>query len=125
MLVDDVTLPRALALDWESAGLTAADRAMLVFALKLTRTPWSMDRSDTETLKAAGFDDTAVLDITQVTAYFNYVNRMADGLGVELEPYWTRDDLTLTREEFLARKRARGRRAGEAPGPAGEVEARP
>lgn len=58
-------------------------------------------------LRGAGFDDSGVLDVAQVTAYYNYANRLADGLGVELEDYWTMDDLTLSREEMegLARSR--------------------
>lgn len=78
---------------------------MLAFAVKLTRTPGAMTRGDTEALKAAGFDDTAVLDITQVAAYYAYVNRLADGLGVELEEYWTPESLTLGRAEFDERRR--------------------
>jgi hypothetical protein len=41
-----------------------------------------------------------VLDICQVVSYYNYVNRLADGLGVELESGWTPEDMTITREEF-------------------------
>lgn len=61
---------------------------MVDYAVKLTREPQAMSRSDVRTLRSAGFDDTAILDIAQVTAYFAFVNRLADGLGVELEPYW-------------------------------------
>lgn len=61
---------------------------MLAYAEKLTRTPSAMTRGDVEALRAAGFDDVAILDIAQVTGYFAFVNRLADGLGVELEPYW-------------------------------------
>lgn len=78
---------------------------MLAFVVKLTRTPGRMTRDDSEDLRAHGFDDAALLDITQVAAYYAYVNRLADGLGVELEEYWTPDTLTLTREAFEARKR--------------------
>ena len=58
---------------------------MLEYAEKLTLEPWSMNAADLEPLREAGFDDRAILDINQVTAYFAYVNRIADGLGVELE----------------------------------------
>jgi len=58
---------------------------MLVYAEKLTREPWSMTPGDLNPLREAGFDDRTILDINQVTAYFAYVNRIADGLGVELE----------------------------------------
>lgn len=61
---------------------------MLGYAEKLTREPWAMTRDDVLALRTAGFDDTAIFDIAQVTAYFAYVNRLADGLGVELEGYW-------------------------------------
>jgi len=69
--------------------LSEADRAMLDYAVKLTRQPWTMVRDDVESLRQAGFEDRAILDINQVTGYFAYVNRLADGLGVELEPTWT------------------------------------
>ncbi len=61
---------------------------MLAYVEKLTLEPQRMERADVEALRAAGFDDTDILDIAQVCAYYNYVNRMAQGLGVELEPYW-------------------------------------
>ncbi len=61
---------------------------MLDYAVKLTRTPGAMAEPDIEALRAVGFNDRAVLDINQVTAYYGYVNRLADGLGVELEPWW-------------------------------------
>ena len=58
---------------------------MLDYAFKLTVEPWNMRQPDVEKLRAAGFDDTAILDIAQVTGYYAFVNRLADGLGVELE----------------------------------------
>ena len=81
---------------------------MLNFVVKLTHTPGAMTADDAEALRQAGFDDTAILDITQVAAYYAYVNRLADGLGVELEPWWTPDAMTLDREEFEARRRRQG-----------------
>lgn len=77
---------------------------MLTFVVKLTLTPGEMTREDSEALRSAGFDHTAILDITQVAAYYAYVNRLADGLGVELEEYWTPETLTLSREEFERRR---------------------
>jgi uncharacterized peroxidase-related enzyme len=96
-------LPKALALDYASAELASSDRAMLDYAVKLTRTPQEIGGADIDRLRDAGFDDTAILDICQVASYYNYVNRMADGLGVELEDAWTPEDLVLTRVEFEAR----------------------
>ena len=61
---------------------------MLDYAVKLTRTPWEMKAEDVEALRQAGFDDTAILDVNQVTSYYAFVNRLADGLGVELEGFW-------------------------------------
>jgi len=61
---------------------------MLDYAVKLTHEPSRMNKKDLELLRKAGFNDRAILDINQVTAYFAFVNRLADGLGVELENYW-------------------------------------
>jgi len=68
--------------------LDSADLAMLDYAVKLTREPAKMSRDDVETLRAAGFEDRAILDINLVTGYYAFVNRLADGLGVELEDFW-------------------------------------
>lgn len=61
---------------------------MLDYAAKLTRTPWQMTENDVIALRELGFSDRAVLDIAQVAAYYAYVNRIADGLGISLEAYW-------------------------------------
>ncbi len=74
--------------DYRSAELSDLDRAMLDYALKLTEAPWAMEQGDIDKLRKQGFSDAAILDINQVTGYFAYVNRLADGLGVELEPFW-------------------------------------
>jgi len=58
---------------------------MLNYAAKLTRTPAAVGQGDVDALREVGFSDAAILDICQVTAYFAFVNRIADGLGVELE----------------------------------------
>lgn len=58
---------------------------MLTYAAKLTKTPAEMTDADVERLRAVGFSDAAILDICQVTAYFAFVNRIANGLGIELE----------------------------------------
>lgn len=59
---------------------------MLDFVAKLTVAPSEVVRSDVEALMRHGFDDSAVNDIVQVTALFAYFNRLADGLGIDLEP---------------------------------------
>lgn len=61
---------------------------MLEYAAKLTLEPWNMKKSDVEKLREAGFSDAAILDICQVAGYYAFVNRLADGLGVELEDHW-------------------------------------
>ena len=64
---------------------------MLDYAERLTRTPAETGPGDIETLRSVGFTDRDILDIAEVTAYFAYVNRIADGLGVTIEP-WSADD---------------------------------
>ena len=68
--------------------LTERLRALARYALKLTRTPHDMVESDLAPLRASGLTDRDIVDLNQVVAYFNYVNRVADGLGVELEARW-------------------------------------
>ena len=62
---------------------------MLEYAVKLTLEPWNMAKDDVEKLQQHKFPDAEILDINQITGYFAFVNRLADGLGVELEPFWT------------------------------------
>lgn len=76
----------ALMDDYRHAVLPAADRALCDYAAKLTAAPASMAQADVEVLRRNGFDDRAVSDAAQVTSYFNYINRIADGLGVDPEP---------------------------------------
>jgi len=78
--------------DYTHATLKAMDRAILDYAVKLTRTPSQVTLADVEALREAGLRDRAILDVAQVTAYFNFVNRLANGLGVKLEDYWTDHD---------------------------------
>ena len=79
---------RALESDLDGAGLSAEDLAMLRYAARLTSTPGDVTARDVEELRAHGFDDRAIHDICAVTAYYAFVNRIADGLGVELEERW-------------------------------------
>lgn len=75
----------AVSEDYRAAELDAADRRMLDFAVKLTRSPRQMTEADVEGLREVGFDDVAIHDIVQVCALFNYYNRLADGLGIDPE----------------------------------------
>ena len=87
-LTKDEQLVEHLKSDYIQADLSPADREMLDYAVKLTLTPWEMVADDVERLRERGFSDSAILDINQITGYFAYVNRLADGLGVELESFW-------------------------------------
>lgn len=87
-MVNDQALVAALQTDYRQASLSPADRAMLDYAYKLTVTPWEMVEADVQILSRHGFSDRAILDINQITAYYAYVNRIADGLGVPLEDFW-------------------------------------
>ena len=84
------TLVEALVTDYRGASLQAADRAMLDYAIKLTRDPSAVTAEDIGGLRAGGFDDRAIHDICAITGYYAFVNRVADGLGVELEQRWGR-----------------------------------
>jgi uncharacterized peroxidase-related enzyme len=77
----------AVARDWVSAPLSKADSTLCAFAAKLTHSPSQMSPADLDVLRAIGFDDRAIHDATQVIGYFNYINRVADALGVEPEDF--------------------------------------
>ena len=84
-MVQDDALVAQLKEDYTQASLSPADRAMLDYVAKLTRSPGAMNAADVGALREAGFDDRAILDIAQITAYFAFVTRLADGLGLVLE----------------------------------------
>ena len=65
--------------------MTAARKAMLLYVEKLTLSPGAIVGADVDALREAGFSDRDILDIAQVAGYYAYVNRIASGLGVELE----------------------------------------
>lgn len=80
----------SLARNWRSAEVPAELAALLGYAEKLTRRPQEMGETDVQRLRDAGWSDEAVLHVCEVVAYFNFVNRTADGLGVSLEEGWDR-----------------------------------
>jgi uncharacterized peroxidase-related enzyme len=82
---DGALLVRAATDDAAWPELAPRDRAMLAFAVKLTRTPSAMTEADVVALRAHGLSDEAIHDVVQVTALFNYYNRLADGLGIDPE----------------------------------------
>ena len=66
---------------------------MLDYAVKLSLEPWNMEEADVQELRDAGFSNSGRLDIVHGTGYYAYVNRLADGLGVELESFWKDNDI--------------------------------
>ena len=72
--------------DWRKAGLPTADEALCAWAEKLTLQLDEAGAADVEGLRAAGFSDEAISDAAQVIGFFNYINRIAESLGVDLEP---------------------------------------
>lgn len=76
----------ALATDPLGAEVSDRERAMLRYTVKLTETPGAIEAGDVEALRPHGFDDRAIHDICAICGYYAFVNRIADGLGVELEP---------------------------------------
>ena len=86
-LLKDDSLLEAIEEDWRSAPLSQNSTAMLQYATKLTLTPSEITARDVEGLREAGFSDRDVLDIVEVTAYYAYPNRIADGLGISTESW--------------------------------------
>lgn len=74
-----------------ASELSDSRKTMLNFAVKLTNEPRNMEITDINKLREVGFSDRDILDIVEVTAYYAYVNRLADGLGVTIED-WISDD---------------------------------
>ncbi len=71
--------------DYTQADLDPQTRGMLDFAARLTREPWSMKKEHVDGLRALGLSDEQVLSVVLITCRFNFLTRLADGLGVELE----------------------------------------
>ena len=81
------SVAKQLVVDYRTADLSDADRALCDYAAKLTLIPGEMGEADLDRLRAHGFDDDAITIATQVISYFNYINRIADGLGVDPEDW--------------------------------------
>jgi len=81
-----ITLDRdyaqALRRDWRSVDLPEADRAMLAYTEAITKDPRQVQPATLDGLRAVGFTDVGILQITMIASWFNYINRMADALGV-------------------------------------------
>lgn len=85
METGDHTLVKHLKTDPANAPLMPQDKAMIDFALKLTREPASVRKEDLEFLQQHGFAEAQIVDIILITCTFNFMDRLADGLGVELD----------------------------------------
>lgn len=81
------------------AALSDADRALCDFAVRLTRVPSAVTAADVDGLRAHGFRDDQITVAVQVIGYFNYINRVAEGLGVDAEAW-----MTPTRADWLAQR---------------------
>lgn len=81
------TFVKAIATNWRTADLDAANHILCGYAEKLTTSPHQIGDEDIITLRRHGFDDVAIHDATQIVGYFNYINRVADALGVEHEEF--------------------------------------
>ena len=88
-----------LVFDYRQCDFDEADRALCDWAVKLTLTPGEMSQADVESLRTRGLSDGQIVIAAQVVSYFNYINRIADGLGVDDE-----ETMTLGREEWQRRK---------------------
>jgi uncharacterized peroxidase-related enzyme len=81
----DETLIEALKRDYTTAPITEQERVMLDYVVKLTKDATKIWKDDHDRLRGAGFDDKAILQITLIASWFNYINRVADALGVGRE----------------------------------------
>jgi uncharacterized peroxidase-related enzyme len=81
----DEELVRALQEDYQGAPISEPDKVMLDYVAQLTRDATRLSEQDQDRLRANGFDDRAILQITLIASWFNYINRVADALGVGRE----------------------------------------
>lgn len=82
-------LVESIKRDFDSAPISPKEKALLDFAVKLTKTPGASAERDIMRLCEIGWSDHAIHDLTVVISYFNFVNRIASGLGVPLEERWS------------------------------------
>jgi uncharacterized peroxidase-related enzyme len=92
----DYDLVMAIARDYRRAAIDDKDKAMLAYAAKITLRQSEIDERDVEALKGAGWSEIEILDIAALTAYRNFITRIADALGVQLT-----EDLARLRKDYL------------------------
>ena len=78
----DEELVEAIRRDYHTAAISEPDRVMIDYVVTLTRDATRIGKADLDRLRAAGFDDRGILQITLIASWFNYINRVADALGV-------------------------------------------
>ena len=78
----DPELVAALEDDYRNAPISEQEKVMLDYVVQITRDATRISPADHERLRAAGFDDKGILQITLIASWFNYINRVADALGV-------------------------------------------
>ena len=83
---NDVDLSEHLKHDWREVHISAADQALCAWAEKVTLKLREVGRVDVDALRDAGLSENAISDAAQVIGFFNYINRIAESLGVDLEP---------------------------------------
>jgi uncharacterized peroxidase-related enzyme len=86
-LLRDDDLAADIEADFESAAISDKRKAMLRYSVKLTLTPSAVTPDDVGALREQGFTDVDILHLAEVTAYYAYANRIADGLGIPLEDW--------------------------------------
>jgi len=78
----DDGLVAALRDDWRTAPISDAERVMIEYVVQLTEDATCISPAHHDRLRTAGFDDRGILQITLIASWFNYINRVADSLGV-------------------------------------------
>lgn len=96
-------LVKAIKGNWRQAPITDRQRAMLAFSAKLTYTPWDMKEADVAELRRHGLADEQILAVVLVAGFFNLATRIADALGIELDPQFRRG--TPEYENFIRMER--------------------
>ena len=97
--VDDSALIQAIKTDGRAASIDEPTRALLTYAEKLTLSPGKMTQADVDLLRAQAFTDRDITDAAHNIAFFSYINRMGEGLGVEVEPFMAQGGESVTPEE--------------------------
>lgn len=92
--MDDAEWIEVMKRDYREAKMSDADRAMLDYVTTLTLTPAKTTKEQIMRLREVGFGDKAILEINQITGFFAWCNRTVDGLGVEMEEFWSMDGMT-------------------------------